>query len=88
MKIERLDGYGDTQFMTKGHVDREQFRREVLEQHGHHADEPKHIYMRKRPDPSGNYHWIAEECRPGRGAFKATFAECGPVAKLHAEGDV
>lgn len=76
MKIERLDAYGDVQFMAKGHIDPAVFKKAVLEQHGFQAGEPSHIYMRKRPDASGDYNWIAEKCQPGRGAFKATFAEC------------
>lgn len=83
MEIEQLDAYGDMQFMAKGHAEPSAFKRAVLEQYDCHSSEPRHIYMRKRPDASGDYNWVAEECKPGRGAFKATFAEFESMAETN-----
>ena len=64
-------------YYSKGHVDKQKFVEEIEFQHDDNevsVDDVKHCYARWTPAHGDAVcHMRFNECKPGRGAFKATF---------------
>ncbi len=80
MKINTIDGYGDTAYYTKGHVDIEQFEKKLKEMGVNikaitPCAQVKHTLLRKTPCSNGDYRlWVLEvKNKQLQGAFKATY---------------
>lgn len=71
--IERLEAK-TPQFMSKGHHSFDAFARTISAEYSWSVEEPRHIHIRRRLDPTGEFVFICEEVVPATDTFPATVA--------------